>query len=58
MRESLAPHPFLVLTNVKEQESECLQHGGLLSWPAQGHGPSGAQYVLQGLKGFASQQVR
>lgn len=58
MTESLVPHPFLELTNAKDQKSECPQHGGLLLWPVQSHGVSGAQYVLQGLKGFASQQVR
>lgn len=57
MTELLTPHPFLVLTNAEEQENECPQHSDLLPWAVQGHGASGAQYVLQGLKGFASQQM-
>lgn len=45
-----SPLPF-VLTNAKEQESECLQHSSPLLWPVLGH------EALQGLKGFVTQQV-
>lgn len=57
MTGSLAHHPFLVLMTVKDQESDCPQHGATLTWPVQGHGASGTQYVLQGLKGFTTQQM-
>lgn len=57
MTGSLAPHPFLILTNAKEQEGECPQHGDPLPWSVHGHGASVAQYALQDLKGFALQQV-
>lgn len=54
---SPAPHRFLVLTNAKEQDTECPQHGGPFPQPVQGRGASGAQCALQVWKDFAPQQV-